>query len=91
MDANTLPEIRRAFQEGTYCLTKHVLDRLLERNIRMLGLRDAVVQGNPEIIEDSPNDERGPSCLIWCVGVGRVTYHVHCCYPRCGDRYCLSA
>ena len=76
-----MDEIVRVFEEGRDLLTDHVLEQMLERDINVSDLRSAITADDPEIIEDYPDDDPLPSCLIICTGAGGTTYHVVCSRP----------
>ena len=76
-----LADVRQAFRDGTYLIRQHFLDRLLEREIELSDVADAIREDAPEVIEDYPNDPRGPSALILCQGPTGGWYHVQCSYP----------
>ena len=68
----TFDEICRLVQEGRYEISLHAQQERLEDNLDIEEIEAAMLQG--EIIEDYPEDPRGPSCLI----AGRAgTRHVH--------------
>ena len=76
-----LAGIRAAFAQRTYQMTRHGIEQCLDRDIPIGALRQALAEDRPEIIEDYPNDPRGPSCLILCYDRNGVAYHVQCTYP----------
>lgn len=76
-----LPEIREVFRVGNYLVSKHCLDRTLDRQIDLGDAADAVRDDSPEVIEDYPTDNRGPSLLILCQGPSERWYHIQCSYP----------
>ena len=76
-----LSEIRGVFREGSYLVSKHCLDQALDRGIDLTDAAAAIREDSPEIIEDYPNDQRGPSLLILCKGPSEEWYHVQCAYP----------
>lgn len=78
-----LDRIRQAFRERTDFITRHALDQLFDRGIHRDDLRWAITEDTPEIIEDYPDDARGPSCLILCFGREGTAYHAVCSYPQC--------
>lgn len=57
-------EIQQHFKQWHYRFTVHALERMLERDIDILEVEFAVGHDVPEVIEDYPDDPRGPSCLI---------------------------
>lgn len=59
MDAET---IRRLVAEGRYVLSKHAEREREADRIPVGDLEEALA--NSEIIEDYPDDPRGPSCLL---------------------------
>lgn len=75
-----LSEIQGAFRSGTYVVSRHGLARLLDRAIDLEDAALAVHDDAPEVIEDYPNDRRGPSMLILCQGPSGAWYHVLCAH-----------
>jgi len=62
--AANLDAIRKAFCEGTYLFTTTGFPKMLKRGLKAEDLEEAVCRDSPEIIEDYPEDERGPACLV---------------------------
>ena len=56
--------IRQGFISGWYNITTHGYEEMANDGITVARLEAALGQDEPEIIEDYPNDERGPCCLI---------------------------
>lgn len=54
--------MRRKIRRGEYRLTEHAQIERLEEDIDVLDIEAAILSG--EVLEDYPNDPRGPSCLI---------------------------
>jgi hypothetical protein len=75
-DASTLASICTAFEDGEYLVRRHFLVRLAERGILLSDVASAIRDDAPEIIENYPNDTRGPSCLISCRTLDGEIYHV---------------
>ena len=74
-----IEEIQLKSQNDLWEFSRHALDRMLLRNIKLHEVKEALLAG--EIIEDNPNDKYGPSCLIFGYsGTGRPL-HVQCSYP----------
>lgn len=69
----TIVEIRKRIVAGEYEFRRHALERANQRNINPLDVKHALLHG--EIIEEYPNDPRGPSCLVW--GKGRTGEDIH--------------
>lgn len=59
-----LARIRAAFCDGTYLFTTTGLAKMLKRGISVEAVEEALCRDSPEIIEDYPDDARGPACLI---------------------------
>ncbi len=59
-----LAAISRCIRAGDYKLSKHAFDRLTSRGIPTDRLEEAIGRDRPEVIEDYPNNEQGPKCLI---------------------------
>lgn len=65
-------EIHQLIREGRYEVSLHAQRERLEDDLDLAEIETAIVEG--EIIEDYPQDPRGPSCLV----AGRVgTRSVH--------------
>ncbi|MEK6803676.1 MAG: DUF4258 domain-containing protein [Nitrospirota bacterium] len=58
----TIDEIRRLIREGRYEVSIHVQQERLEDDLDIDEIEVALLQG--ELIEEYPNDPRGPSCLV---------------------------
>lgn len=54
--------IKEQVEKKNYQLKLHALERSSMRGIDPLEIKEALLNG--EIIEDYPDDRRGPSCLI---------------------------
>ncbi|MBP2071604.1 MAG: hypothetical protein PWQ59_1546 [Thermoanaerobacterium sp.] len=54
--------IKKLILKGQWLLSEHALDKLLERNLRIVDVLTSILNG--EILEDYPDDPRGHSCLI---------------------------
>lgn len=74
MSAN-LDVIREAFCRGHYLFTTTGFPKMLKRGLKVEHLEEAVCRDNPEVIEDYPNDDRGPACLI--LGWADMTRPLH--------------
>ena len=75
-----LAAIVMAMRHGEVLYRQHALDRMSERGITQVLVERAFDASDPEVIEDYPDDERGPSCLVLCLAGGR-TLHVQLTYP----------
>jgi hypothetical protein len=54
---------------------------MIERHIAVGEVKEAVLVKSAEIIEDYPDDPRGPSCLILGMTAKGRPLHVQCSYP----------
>jgi hypothetical protein len=76
---STLDDLKAKFAADQFEFSQHALDQTLKRNISVQEIREAVATG--EVIEDSPNDKYGPSCLVLGWTSSRRPLHVQCSYP----------
>ena len=74
--------IREMILKGEYEFRVHALKRANSRNINPLDIRQAILTG--EVIEEYPDDPRGPSCLV--CGKGRSGEYIHTVCGFSGDR-----
>ena len=58
----TIEKIRRKIREGRYEFTAHAQQERLEDDLDIAEIEAAILDG--EVIEEYPNDPRGPSCLV---------------------------
>jgi len=63
-----LDHLRHLFKTGHYNITRHGFEKMGLVGLTTALLEEALGDDDPEIIEDYPEDPRGPSCLIlgWC-------------------------
>ena len=66
--------LRPAINHGDYLWKKHCLVRLAERNISQDEALEVILDG--EVIEDYPDDEPYPSCLMFKEVNGRPLHLV---------------
>jgi hypothetical protein len=59
----SLQAIRDKVRRRRYEFSRHAVDQSILRDIRVAELEEAL-QDRSEIVEDYPDDKRGPSCLI---------------------------
>lgn len=76
-----LAGIQAEVRKGNYRFTLHAGDKMTERHISAHEVREAILSNNAEIIEDYPEDTRGPSCLILGMTSNGQPLHVQCSYP----------
>ncbi len=79
--ASLLSEIQERIRLRDYRLTLHAADRSIQRHISASEIEEAVLRNGAKIIEDYPDDPRGPSCLILGLTESAVPLHVQCTYP----------
>jgi len=75
-----LTEIQTALRSTELSITLHAQQQMTARRIEVREVREALQSQKAEVIEDYPEDPRGPSCLIF----GKTTHHVlhaHISYP----------
>ena len=56
--------IRQDFAARTYLMTLHAVRQAEERRITPRKIEEVMLGSAAEIIEDYPDDPRGPSCLV---------------------------
>lgn len=57
-----IKDIKKLILQGKWMLSDHALNRMLQREIRVIDVLTSILNG--EILEDYKNDPRGESCLI---------------------------
>jgi len=81
MAKDRLDALRVAFTSRRYILTWHATERLEERKITPREVEETILSPKAEIIEDYPNDPRGPSCLVLGETKSGRIMHVQVTYP----------
>ena len=76
-----LQDIQTVIRARTYRFTLHAGDRMTEREISVRNLEEALLSVESEVIEDYPEDPRGPSCLILGFTPDGRPWHIQCTYP----------
>ena len=76
--------IRNAFAETEYNLSKHAFIEMLKDDISVEVFEQTLHSDAPEIIEDYPNDSRGPCCVVlaWIENNGSF----HACIGYAGTK-----
>ena len=54
---------------------------MIERHIAVSEVKEAIISEGCEVIEDYPDDPRGPSCLIFGMTAKGQPLHIQCSYP----------
>lgn len=72
------------FGRGVYNITTHGYSEMENEGITVSLLEAALVDDEPEVIEDYPNGERGPCCLVLAWTPTQVPLHAVVGYG--GDR-----
>lgn len=57
-----IDDLRELCHDESIEMTRHVLDRCLQRNIKYADVKNCILNG--EIIENYPDDYPYPSCLV---------------------------
>ena len=71
-----IEELRELISERKILWREHALQRMRERNISKMDVKNAIHHG--EIIEDYPDDYPAPSCLLLGCSVRGRYIHVVC-------------
>ena len=74
-----LDEIRRKIDANEFEFSRHAVDQTIIRRISVREVREVFANG--EVIEDSPEDRYGPSCLIYGTTASARRLHIRCSYP----------
>jgi len=74
-----LDDIREKILQRQYELSKHAVDQSIVRDVSVSELEQAI-SNRTEVIEDYPEDKRGPSCLILGFTSASRPLHVQCSY-----------
>ncbi|WP_119070280.1 DUF4258 domain-containing protein [Rubrobacter indicoceani] len=67
-------ELRKRIVEGSFEFSKHAVDQSILRKVR-----EAFASG--EVIEDYPENQYGPSCMVSGMADSGRPIHVHCSHP----------
>lgn len=70
-----IEEIRKKVYSKEYIISEHAERERQAENIELKDIREAIFTG--EILEDYPNDPRGPSCLVLGYA-GERSIHIVC-------------
>lgn len=81
MEKKLLNEIKAKLKAENYRFTLHSGNRMIERHIAVNEVEEAILDYKAEIVEDYPQDPRGPSCLILGKTAKGKIMHVQCSYP----------
>ena len=73
-------KIRTKFKRRQYEFSKHAVDQSIIRDISVTEVEDSITNRS-EVIEDYPDDNYGPSCLILGYTKMGRPLHVQCSYP----------
>ncbi len=75
-----LYDIQQKFQKKAYEYSKHAVDQMIHRNIRVREIEEAIFR-HAEVVEKYPEDKYGPSCLILGFTSSGRPLHILCSYP----------
>lgn len=75
-----IESIQTAVQQTGLNITLHAQKQMTSRHIRVSEAREALLSADAQVIEDYPDDPRGPSCLVYGRALDREL-HVHVSYP----------
>jgi hypothetical protein len=76
-----IAEIGAAIIAREHNYRAHAEEQLQDRSIGRVALEDALLEGEPEIIEDYPDAVYGPCCIVWCITRTGRALHVLVSYP----------
>jgi hypothetical protein len=75
-----LRQIQSSIRDAGFSLTMHALQQITARDIPVHYLRDALLSSKAVIIEDYPEDPRGPSCLVYSE-ISNQALHIQVSHP----------
>lgn len=81
MDKALVDLIQELVRNREYLYTIHAGDRMTERQIAVEEVEQALLSDGVEVVEDYPDDPRGPSCLVLGFTRQGKPLHVHCTRP----------
>jgi len=76
-----LQETQSAFRQRQHRFTAHGLREATADTIAIEDIRSAIISEEAEIVEDYPDDPRGPSCLILAWTPSGRPLHLVVSYP----------
>jgi len=76
-----LREIQEAVRSGAFRFSEHALMEAAEDRVAISDIQGAILGPDAEVIEDYPEDARGPSLLILGWLAGRRPVHAVLSYP----------
>lgn len=79
----TLHDIQDAIRAGYTRVGAHAIREAAADGLLISEIWNGVLSASAQIIEDYPNDSRGPSCLVYCEARG-LAEHVVIAYPSAG-------
>ncbi len=74
-----IDDIRAKVASDQFEFSKHAVDQSIQRGIDVREVREAIAAGS--VIEDSPGDKYGPSCLVLGFTATGRPLHVQCSHP----------
>ena len=77
----TVGDIQEIIRFRNYRLSLHAIERIARRRISVSDIEEALLSNGAEIIENYPNDPRGPSCLVLGFLANAIPLHIQCTYP----------
>jgi len=76
-----IDDIKQKVATGQYEYSKHAIDQTIRRRIAVHEIAEAIAS-KIVIIEDYPDDQYGPSCLVFGVTEAGRPLHIQCSYPN---------
>ena len=76
-----LEAIREIIRRGEHGFTLHATSRAISEGIPLSDVEVATCASEAQVIEDYPDDPRGPSCLILGFSSGGDPLHIVCSHP----------
>ena len=75
MPSLDLSELMEFFTRGDYNITLHGYEEMGHDHITVATLETTLGGDAPELVEDNPNDTRGPCCLVLAWTPNGVAFH----------------